>query len=245
MISSLIRWVRAHYRWVISGFFLALGLYLLINLGIWQLHRAEEKKTILKTFADHTQQPPLNLANLTLTTNLQYYPVELSGKYDNAHTLLLDNQIFNSQVGYEVYTPFIIDGFEQVILVNRGWIRAAATRNTLPSIPPIQGTIRIKGILNSPTTYFTLGTLYEGKELNWPLRIEFIDLQMLTKLIGYPIFPYLLWLDSKAIGSLTPNWHIATISPEKHVAYAIQWFGLAIVLFLVFAAACWKRFRGQ
>lgn|SRR3990167_3703872 len=217
-------------------FFALLAFCLLVSLGIWQLQRAQQKRALLQAYAARSQQAPLTASDLNPTADLRYYRAKLEGTFENQHTFLLDNRTYQGHIGYEIYTPFKIKGLNKIILVNRGWLPASSSRAELPTIPAATQTMSITGILNNPAAHFSLGSFADSNANRWPLRIEFIDLQILSKLLGYPVFPYILWLDSSSKGSFTPAQQVTTISPEKHIAYAIQWFALAIGLLIVCVA---------
>ena len=83
-------------------------LPLLLSLGFWQMHRAVAKQQLLNQFAQRSQQAPQPLADYEPV----YTPVQVTGYYDSAHPILLDNRIVNHQAGYDVLVPFIPDGWK-------------------------------------------------------------------------------------------------------------------------------------
>lgn len=222
MIASFI----SKWRWLALAL---LFMSLFSSLGLWQWQRAESKEILLQQFAARKNHTALHAANLSPIKDLRFYPVQLKGKYDNARTFYLDNKIYKGRAGYEIYTPFMVKGLEQAILVDRGWVPVGQDRAHLPDFPKARGT-SINGTLNLPPTYFALGPMQEKTGLNWPLRIEFIDLQTLSKLLGYPVFSYVLWLDSVP----TPTWQVVTTKPEKHRGYAVQWFAFALTVLILY-----------
>lgn len=219
-----------------------LGIGFFCFLGTWQLSRAYQKETLLSNFQARMQKNPLKVDQLSQTGDLRFYLATLSGEFDNAHTLLLDNKTFHGQVGYQIYTPFHAEGLASPILVDRGFIPRGATRQHLPLIKPIQGRLQIKGLLNLPPAYFALGDIFESKTFTWPLRVQYLELQELRTALPYDLFPYIL--------SLTPTsspypieWRIVITGPEKHRGYAFQWFALALTLLILFVALNWNRDR--
>ncbi|MBV9575764.1 MAG: SURF1 family protein [Gammaproteobacteria bacterium] len=216
-------------------------IYLFTHLGFWQLARAKQKKLLLQSFAERTEQAPLAATALKKLTDFRFYQARLQGHFDNTHTFLLDNKIVNGQIGYEVYTPFYAEQFTNVILVDRGFIAMNANRQILPLIPPILGMTTITGMLNLPPTYFAWGKMTDSTQLNWPLRIEFIHLQEIAQLLAQPLFSYTLSLSPHDPRAFPIQWQIVTMGPEKHIGYAIQWFALALTLLILSVALNWKR----
>ena len=117
-----------------------LGVVFLLNLGNWQLNRADEKRLILNNIAAKKTATPLKLVELDKIKDKNYYPLTLKGQFDNQHYLLLDNRFYKSRPGFEVIQPLIMNN--RVVLVNRGWIPLPLDRNNLPAIPIIKGTLR-------------------------------------------------------------------------------------------------------
>ncbi len=60
-----------------------LGFPLLLSLGCWQLHRAEEKRQLLGQYSLRIQQSPVPIKG----HEPDYTPVSVTGYYDNQRTL--------------------------------------------------------------------------------------------------------------------------------------------------------------
>jgi len=221
---------------------LAIPLFcLFINLGMWQLHRADEKSALLKSFSQRVHQAPLKVENLLDQKDLRFYRVQLVGTFDNQHTFLLDNKTHNGKIGYEVYTPFNATGLNTPILVDRGFIQHTGSRRTLPDIPSLPDETTIVGMLNTPPRFAALGGMIDNISMQWPLRIEYIDVQQIGDVLHKPLLSYVLTLDPKHAAALDLQWEIVTMSPERHQGYALQWFAFAMMLLILFGALNIKR----
>jgi surfeit locus 1 family protein len=168
--------------------------------------------------------------------DLRFYRTNLKGRFDNDHIFLLDNKIFHRQVGYEVYIPFTLSESGLTILVDRGFVPITLNRHDLPTLTPIPSETSLSGMLNLPPTYFSFGSIEDKNATRWPLRIEYINLNTLGKLIGHPLFPYILTLNPTHPASYPIEWQIIIMSPERHLGYACQWFALAFTLLILFVA---------
>lgn len=217
-----------------------LFMSLFISLGVWQWNRANEKERLLQQYALRSANK-LPLSKMDVNQDLRFYPVQLEGRFDQPHTFYLDNKTYQGKPGYEVYTPFKAKGLAQPILIDRGWIALGENRATLPALPAVPRTVKIEGILVKPPAYFVLGALDEKSTLPWPKRIEYIDLQILSKLLGYPLFPYVLKLETGSPYGFTQTWQAVMVKPEKHRGYAVQWFAFALTLLILFVVLNWKR----
>lgn len=204
------------------------------SLGIWQYHRAEEKRTLIEAYSERKSQKLIGSRIFDASQDNRFYKVYLRGHYDNEHQLLLDNKTLNGQLGYEVYTPFLVEGGTQAILVDRGWVPANRNRRILPRIEPIRGPIAILGVLNLPPRYFSLGGLTESKKLLFPLRIQYVNLSELKPLLGLSLPSYVLWLDEADRTGFKRQWKVTLMGPEKHLMYAVQWFAFALSLLVIF-----------
>lgn len=210
-------------------------LTLLLSLGNWQLNRAAYKRTLLAEYQNRIKGAPLHLSDLNQKQkNINFLPILVNGHFDNAHQFLLDNKIYQHQVGYQVLTPLVINQSHKIILINRGWIPAGESRHQLPVISAINGIQTIRGIIYLPPTHsFTLSNQQENLS-QWPNVIQTIHVLQIEKLLNHPIYPYIILLAPQASHGFIRDWQPVTISPYKHIGYAVQWFALAGTLIIIF-----------
>lgn len=209
---------------------------LFMRLGMWQVSRANEKKDLLASYAARMQHTPVDAKALSSPNDWRFYRAQLVGRFDNRHTVLLDNKTFQGRVGYEVYTPFKARGLDNAILVDRGFVPLTSSRAILPTIPDVDGDVTITGLLNFPPAYHALAGIQDPKEQTWPRRLEFIQLPLVGQILGYSLFPYILMIEPKDPAAFAIEWQIVTMSPERHWGYAVQWFALALTLLILFVA---------
>jgi len=210
-------------------------IVLLVSLGFWQLDRSEQKAEYIKQqqlSADKTILQSLTQADLN---DDRYKQVKVTGYYDSAKQFLLDNQIVNGQAGYFVMTPFKLVDSNQAVLVNRGWLALNKDRRILPVIDVDQSQRTITGTMNH---FPSVGIKLAGAEIptaGWPSVVQIVDHNVLAEKIAYPLLPFQIELNKTESDGYIREWKKKTImSPEKHTAYAVQWFALAITLTLLF-----------
>lgn len=213
--------------------FTCLMIPLLIGLGYWQIDRAEEKRQILAEFVANQQSAPAGLEDLSGESNLQYRPVQLRGKLDATRRLLLDNRVRNGRPGYEIFEVLTPTKTGQKILVNRGWVPASLDRRQLPEVTAVPGEVILTG-----TLYKVLkGGLQLDDGVNavshWPARVGWVSAARAKQLYSDDFFAYQLRLESDSVGALETGWPTVAIMPEKHTAYAVQWFVMAVVLLIL------------
>jgi surfeit locus 1 family protein len=212
-------------------------LPVLIALGFWQLDRAEQKRAFLAAQKKGMAAPALQLTASTPEDKeaLRYRPAKAIGRYDSGRQFLIDNRVVDGKTGYFVLTPFILEGSDKAILVNRGWIPASRDRNALPDTAIRSEQTQVSGRINH---FPSVGIKLAGADqptAGWPAVVQVADSAILSARLGYPVFPFMLELDKQAPEGYRREWHEAAVMPpEKHAAYAMQWFGLAVVLALLF-----------
>jgi len=220
-------------------------LSILLALGMWQLDRSKQKQAFFKSQEQTVAAEALHLsaAPENNTEALRYRRVEVSGRYDTAHQFLVDNQVSGGKVGYFVLTPFILTGETKAVLVNRGWIPLNQDRSVLPDLQISKTETTITGRINN---FPSVGIKLAGSEIpttGWPSIVQVVDSDVLAKKLGYPLFPFQVELAKELPDGYKREWLISTIMPpEQHVAYAIQWFALALTLTILFI---WYSFKKE
>lgn len=212
----------------------------LTRLGFWQLARAHEKKHILQMFNTRTQATPLNVMSLGQIQDPAYFRITLTGHFDNAHSFLLDNKIYKGRVGFELYTPFYADKLDQPLLIDRGFIPIITTRQNLPPIKPIIGSTHITGLITPPPGYVKLGHPDFGRLTQWPAIVEYLNPSELSRLLQINFYPYVVHLQPNDPASYPIEWQVISLSPERHLGYAVQWFALALTLLILSVALNWR-----
>ena len=165
----------------------------------------------------------------------RYRKVVVTGHYDVAHQFLVDNQIVDGKNGYFVLTPLFVDGANDAVLVNRGWVPLGKDRKELPNVDFKADSTQIEGRLNH---FPSVGIKLKGAEIptdTWPSVVQIVDAKVLSERLGYPIRTYQIELEASQQQGYRREWKIhVPIPPEKHLAYAVQWFGLALTLTALF-----------
>ncbi len=219
-------------------------LPILLTLGVWQLNRAEEKRALIG-LQEQRQSSEKLVLSATMPGSaeaLLYKPIQAVGHYDGNHQYLLDNQVSKGKVGYFVLTPFRLNNENKAVLVNRGWLPLGKGRSDLPDVNVELREITMTGRINR---FPTVGLKLVGAEIptdSWPALVQVIDTDVLAKQLGYPLFNFQVELDKEAGYGFKREWREPlTMSPEKHVAYAVQWFLLAITLTVLFVKYGFKK----
>jgi cytochrome oxidase assembly protein ShyY1 len=215
-------------NWLIVIFTMLVFL-LLIKLGFWQVDRALEKEQRQQRISELSQQQALSLTQVLALKDLQDgindLPIQFAGEFVGDKVFLLDNQPDKGRFGYRVYQ--IIESGGHAVLVNLGWVQGSIDRNVLPEITAITG----QKVINGHVREIEVGIQLQAQNLanpSWPLRVQQIELDKLSQLIDKKLLPFVVYLDKKESIGYKKNWQPIVMPPEKHRAYAFQWFSLAI-----------------
>jgi surfeit locus 1 family protein len=219
---------------------------LLMGLGVWQLSRASEKQFLLQQ-ADLGPQPLEHFSNSEVLIGKA---VTLDGHFLFDQSLLLDNRIWQQRVGYQAIVPFKLHHTDQLILINIGFLPAPAQRSQLPTIDPIgaalNGDLTLSGRLKSlQDQVMVLASETLPKQPQWPLRVQSIDVDALQPYFQGKLQPVLLLLDEELSMGYPRSWPVTTISVEKHQAYAVQWFAMALVFVAILLRSGIRNVRGE
>lgn len=221
---------KPSFHWQPNGklvLFVVFFLPLTIALGFWQLSRADQKQALVDEFERRQAAAPVAVDSLNGSVR-QYVRIMAQGRFDNERSILLDNRIRQGRAGYEVVTPFEVAPSGRWLLVNRGWIAAGPSREQLPPVPAVTGKVALSGYLYQPGDPFTLGE--EQWREHWPQVLQNLDAERLADRLGVALDGYSLRLDDGAPGALRVGWTVINVQPERHIAYAVQWFALAAAL---------------
>ena len=156
--------------------------------------------------------------------------VEAHGRFAAENTVLIDNRMLHGVAGYHVVTPLKINGGERYVLVNRGWVAAAADRRTLPAIETPTGILRVTGLAIVPSErQFELSTrVAEGNV--W----QNLTIARYRATVPIAIQPVVLQQDSETADGLKREWSASGPSPDRNYGYAFQWFALAAAILIYY-----------
>ena len=214
-------------NWKASLTFFCL-LLLVLSLGVWQIDRGYKKKELENTFLERQSQPVKEIKYNTFENSDLYRNVVLEGKYLD-QIFLLDNKIHNGKPGLKVFSPFESIN-KSLVLVSRGWIEFE-NRSNLPMIKTERNTLKIQGILRPESKDFILENDDMIKNTN-PMLIQTINLDELSNYLGKPLSPYILELSELSKSAFVKTWQPVNLSSFRHFGYAVQWFGLGLVLII-------------
>ncbi|MDB5460351.1 MAG: surF1 family protein [Caulobacteraceae bacterium] len=225
---------------VISSLLALIGFCILIGLGVWQLQRLKWKEDLLARIAALRTAPARPLETvLSAGGDLDYVRAVVSCPDLERRPTLRLFSVRDGSAGYRLVTVCPVSaGATSSILVDRGFTTleqaAAAGQPGRAALPgPIVGVLR-RG--DKPTFVTPANQISQNL---WYSR----DVLAMAKTLGAarpaPVF---LMLESPAppAGGPTPA-PVPIDIPNRHLEYAITWFGLAAALVGVYVAMLFRR----
>ena len=181
---------------------------LTFSLGLWQLDRASQKE---KLSQDRSKAQP----------------TRLSGQWNGAQTLYVDNRQMNAKQGFFVVTPLITSTTDYVLAL-RGWIpRDFMDRKKLALIETPTGMVTIEArALPDPTPPAVFA---KAAASEYPI-VASIDLAALGAALPDKVYKGMVQQVGAASEGLKRDWYEPASGIEKHYGYAFQWFAMCAVL---------------
>lgn len=200
-----------------------------VRLGVWQLHRLDQRRALNARLAERLAASPVPVGDLLRDTiAASYRRVTATGTFDFANDMALAARTHEGSPGVNIVTPLKVAGTDTAILVNRGWVYApdAMTvdfdRWREPSPASITGYL------------LTIGRGGHGHASTsmHPRVIRRLDLDSLARRLPYPVAPFLLVATgarADANDSTPARLGTPLLDEGPHLGYALQWFAFALI----------------
>lgn len=231
---------------------------ILVKLGLWQLDRAEQKKVWHNTLVERQQQAELTQAELIelMRSNpempLTGFKLNIIASPVSDKILLLDNQVFNGQVGYLAYQIFRQNDVKSsrsqdnkstpAILIELGFVPANNNRQILPIVAPYaQGEYSISGRIYQKEANPLSNELY--LEQGNPMRFQNLAIDKLSQAFNMPLLPIALQPNDIPHLNLSQPWQPIPLSAQKHQGYAVQWFSMSAVFIGLMSYLAFKKWQ--
>ena len=210
------------------------ALLVLVGLGVWQVQRLAWKDAMLADLAAKQTAAAMDIATLDRNDqageNIDYLPVAFSGTYVGSKELRL-YWVHEGEAGWRLTVPVqLSDG--SVVLLDRGFV----TQSVLDRLIPPSGPVNITGRALREKAQGVFTPDNEPANNVWYWR----DVAAMAQALGVNparVKPYVILADRSGGDE---SWPLALATPprieNRHLGYAITWFGLAACLVGVYGA---------
>ena len=236
MILNFGRWRFAPGMWPTLA--AAALIALTVLLGNWQTERAAYKRLLQARVDAGERYSVLRIGPKEVNkAQVLYRRVQAVGVFESKHEIWLDNRIHSGVAGYHVLTPLKLDGGNTYVLVNRGWLPVGTSRNVRPHVTTLAAKVKIDGYAFDPNTrYFELSNSPPQGKL-W----QNLNFERYTARSRLSLQPFLLQQRNDTGDGLIRDWPRPDTGAAMHVSYAMQWYGLAATLGVLWLVLNLKR----
>ena len=203
----------------------------MVMLGFWQLDRYHQRSAINDRIDAGTVATPVPLGRVVAApaggagtvgpapaASAHWTRVEVSGRYDPEHEILVRGRTVNGRVGFEVLTALVLaDG--TAVLVDRGWVPpASGGAIAAPTVPaPPGGAVTVVGRLHPPESQGGRPQTIGGH-----LETRRVAPRSIAPALPYALYDGYVGLDETAAG-LTPV-PVDKENALQNGGYVIQWW---------------------
>jgi len=224
----------------------AIGLAILIGLGLWQVKRLAWKEALLVRIAALQTAPPRPLTPLldqmAAGADLDFARVVVDCPGLGSAPFVQLYSVREAGAGVRLISACkVASGHYGAILVDRGFLPDGAAAR--PAVDPAaQAPVRMIGVLRrpEPANFVTPKNDLAGD--HWYSRDAAAMARALKAPTPAPMFLMAEVSSNPELRALNPAPLPADI-PNRHLEYAVTWFGLAAALACVYAASLWKRWK--
>ena len=238
-----------------------IGLTILLGLGTWQWNRKIWKENILSVLKSRSAAAPLSAnaswpglachdgKDLGLPNSCEYQPVSARGTFDHTRERHIFTAAPNapglaSDRGFWIFTPMRLDGLGKTVFVNRGFVPENKKDQSSRAAGQTTQSVEILGLYRSAQERATFDGQSDPAKNIWYVRAP-------AEL--WPADPSAaqqdeLWAYIDQTGPVPAGGYPLPLAGKvelsnRHLEYAITWYGLALTLIGVYGTFAWGRLK--
>ncbi|GAA1568061.1 SURF1 family protein [Kribbella sancticallisti] len=202
-----------------------------VQLGRWQLHRLDERKTRNDVTRSNLAAPPAPLAEVVGPQRVvgdqhDWRTATVTGRYDATKQVVLRYRNVRDKPGFEIVTPLMLDD-GSAVLVDRGFLPRQGGQlapSTIPAVP--SGEVTITGRLRRSERG---GRTSGGTPVDGTARL--INGPAFASALGLNLYDGYLTVDQQvpAADPAFGGFPGPEIDDGPHFFYALQWFFFAML----------------
>lgn len=251
--------------WLVSHLLVLALIITMVNLGLWQLRRLDERQVRNDLQTQRSSAPGVSVGELAdqlgidallaaavgnnsasatgLLDDAEFRVVTAEGRYLAGEEVAVRNRPLGGRPGVWLLTPLLLeDG--SALVVNRGWVsQSSAADDSRPPAPVPDGQVRVSGIVRLSETRQGLGVADppEGRLTS----LARADIVRYAAQLTVPVYPFYLQLEGQEPSP--ENFPVPLRRPPldsgPHLGYAVQWFVFSSIGALGYPLVLWRLLR--
>jgi surfeit locus 1 family protein len=228
----------------------ALALAVLVGLGTWQVQRLHWKEGLIARIEARANAAPVGieeaLGRWRETGDIEYLRVAIAGRFRHAGELHLYAIGASGEPGWRIVTPFeTLAG--PIVLVDRGFVPDALKAASTRAAGQIEGQVTVVGLARAPGEQGLFSPDNEVERNIWFWRdLKGMGVTSLDAGEQARVAPFFIEAET---GVLPGGWPrggaTRLVLPNRHLEYALTWYGLAAALLAVYTSFLLSRRKRQ
>jgi cytochrome oxidase assembly protein ShyY1 len=238
-------------RWIISHLFVLAMVVTMVNLGMWQLNRLDERRERNDRVEARLAEDAVPVEDLVApgddpeaVEDLEFRPVTASGTYLVDEEVMVRARSLEGTPGSWAMTPLQLDD-GTVVVVNRGWFANNGEFEAVPEdLAAPTGPVVVEGIVRLTETKGRFGST--DPDAGTLQNLARADVGRIAQQLDAEVLPvYVQLLEQEPeVGEGAP---IPVPTPEldegPHLSYAGQWFIFTTLTLIVYPLILRRRAR--
>jgi surfeit locus 1 family protein len=206
----------------------AIGICILLSLGVWQVQRLGQKTALIASLEQRMKAEPISLAEAVVKReqgeDIEYLKVKLIGQLDPTNYFRRVTS-FNGDPGWEIIAPFKTDD-GRFVLVDMGAIAENQPMKLNETPQTIQGLVRYhnkgRGLFDNDND--AMGNIWYWWDA--PAMLATLKNIDVSRAVSFILQKLPSNTEQEVPSAEMPKVELA----NNHLGYAITWFGLAAAL---------------
>lgn len=197
------------------------------RLGFWQISRLRQRQARNELVLGRLEAAPVPARALVGDTGNRFRRTTAEGRYDFDHEMVYALRPRDGSPGVNILTPLLISP-DTALLVNRGWVYSPDGMTVDLSRWREADTAKVEGFIERfVVTDVPVSTPSAAR------AVRRLDLDSIQARLPYRLLPLIVVQQTSAPPAFVDQTPVRVAPPPlsegSHRAYAIQWFGFALV----------------
>lgn len=221
----------------------------LVALRFWQLQRLALKQGLIERIEARVRAAPLSLAQAIArwedTKDVEYLRVRLEGRFQHARERHYYT-VIKGTPGWRVITPLATPS-GRIVMTDRGFVPERLKQPGARAAGQSEGPQNVTGLARAPGTQAPFVPDNSVAKNTWFWRdLEGMASSALSAAEIERLAPFFVELEATPVPGGWPKSGVTRLElSNKHLQYAVTWFGLAGALLAVFAVYLRGRLRSR